>query len=162
MSREKEESNLEQLKKEYERLRTKYKLPAFDDFDREFEIRKIDHELCLPHELRRAINHRLQGFAEWFEPVLNPHSGSLHSIIETKIFEKQELEPMFLLYKKLWSFVHEGLYASLQSEEKEIEFVKRVWKEWPAMKKQLAGFVGKLADGWKKHEGEKARDSYLG
>jgi len=157
-----EETDLEKLKKEYEKLSKKYKLPSFDDFDNEFEIRKIDPELCLPHELRRVINHRLQGFAEWFEPILNPHSGSLHSLIETKIFEKQELEPLFLLYKKMWSFVHEGLHASLQSEEKEIEFIKKVWKEWPAIKKEIAGHVGRLAEGWKKHEKEKAGDSYLG
>jgi len=162
MPHEKEQTDLEKLKKEYATLRTKYKLPSFDDFDAEFDIRKIDPELSLPHELRHAINLRLQGFAAWFEPVLNPSSGSLHSMIETKIFEKQELEPMFLLYKKLWSLVHEGLYAGLQSEEKEIEFVKKVWKEWPAMKKQIMEFVGRLAEGWKKHDKEKIRDSYSG
>lgn len=157
-----EKSNVEKLKVEYEKLRAKYKLPAFEDFDKEFEIRKIDAELNLVHELRRAVSHKLQGFAEWFDPVLSPHSGSLHSIIETKIFEKQELEPLFLLYKKLWANVHEGIYASLQSEEKEIEFIKEVWKTWPDLKKELSKYIEKLAEGWKKQEKEKIGDSYLG
>ncbi len=160
---EDKESKLEKLKKEYEKVQKKYKLPSFDELDNEFEIRKLDPDLAVIKELRRHMTLRLQAFTDLVEPVLNPQPSSLHSIIETKIFEKQELEPYFNLYKKLWALVHEGLAAWLKSEEEEAGFVRKVIVEWPAMKKDILRFVSKLADGWKKHhEGEKAGDSYLG
>ena len=152
------ENKLEKLKKNYELARKKYKLPAFDDIDDEFEIRKIDPDLNVVREVRRVIGFRLQGFADIFESILNPQPSSLHSMIETKIFEKHEIEPYFALYKKMWAFIHEGLHAWLQSEEKEAGYINKMWKEWPAIKPQMRKFFGKLEAGWQKTEKEKTEN----
>lgn len=156
MAEKEDKKNGEKLKDRYEELRKKYDLPKFDDFNAEFDIIKIDPEINMMHELRRAITHKLQAFAEWFEPVLNPNQNSLHSMVETKIFEKVELEPLFNLYKRMWHLVHQGLWASLQSEAEGAKFVKLVWQEWPELKAEVSRHVKKLADGWqsKSKEGE--------
>ncbi len=155
------EGKLEKIKQGYELLRKKYDLPQFDEFNAEFEIAKADPDLVLSKELRRALSHKLQGYAEWFEPVLNPNPSSLHSIVETKIFEKQELEPLFNLYKRLWHLIHLGLQASLQTEADEIKFVKQVWDEWPALKKELAKHMERLAAGWLVHTKEQEDSGYV-
>ncbi len=156
-----EENKAEKVKEKYEELRKRYDLPKFDDFNTEFEIVKADPDVNFSKELRRTVSHKLQAHAEWFEPVLNPNSSSLHSIIETKIFEKQELEPLFNLYKRLWHLIHLGLQASLQTEADEIKFVKQVWGEWPALKKETAKYVGRLAEGWLEQAKDNEEGTYL-
>ena len=157
-----EENKPEKVKQKYEELRKRYDLPKFDDFNSEFEIVKADPDVNFSKELRRAVSQKLQAYAEWFEPVLNPNPSSLHSIVETKIFEKQELQPLFDLYKRLWHFIHVGLQASLQTEADEIKFVKLVWAEWPALKKETARYVGRLADGWLEKSKEQEDSGYVG
>ncbi|MBI2040582.1 MAG: hypothetical protein HYT16_00585 [DPANN group archaeon] len=161
MAEKEDKKSAEKVKDNYEELRKKYGLPKFEEFNAEFEIVKADPELNFSRELRRAITNRLQAYSEWFEPVLNPNPNSLHSMVETKIFEKQELQPLFNLYKKLWHLVHVGLQASLQTEADEIKFVKHVWEEWPAVKKEILKYVGKLADGWLEQAKEPEDSGYV-
>ncbi len=149
------EDKIKIVKEKYEELKKKYGLPKFDELNADFEIIKADPELNLLHELRRAVAHNLQAYAEWFEPVLNPSASSLHSMVETKIFEKEELEPLYNLYKKLWHFVHLSVWSGLQSESEEVKFLKQAWQEWPEMKKEILKYVRKLADGWQ----EKSKDA---
>lgn len=158
---EKEDNKVEKVKVKYEDLRKKYNLPKFDDFNSEFEIVKADVDINFAKELRRTISHKLQAYAEWFEPVLNPNPSSLHSIVETKIFEKQELQPLFDLYKRLWHLIHLGLQASLQTEADEIKFVKQVWDEWPTLKKEIARYIEKLARGWLEKSHESVDSGYV-
>ncbi len=148
------EDKLERVKSKYEDLRKRHSLPTFDEFNAEFEIAKADPDLNLAKELRRAVSHRLHAHAETFELVLSPNPNSLHSMVETKIFEKQELEPFYDLYKRLMYHTHRALLAGLQSEEDEMDFVKAVWQEWPSLKKQITRYVERLVDGWldKSHE----------
>ena len=156
-----EENKPEKIKQKYEELKNKYSLPRFDDFNSEFEIVRAEVDVNFAKELRRTVSHKLQAHAEWFEPVLNPNPSSLHSIVETKIFEKQELQPLFDLYKRLWHLIHLGLQASLQSEADEIKFVKQVWDEWPALKKELAKHMARLADGWLEQAKEQEDSGYM-
>ena len=158
---EKPEENLVKLKEEYKKLQTKYKLPSFDELDEEFEIRKTDYDLFLVREVRRAMCHKLTAIADLIEPILNPAGHSLHSMIETKIFEKEELDDMYKFYKKLWHLVHKGIYLSLVSEKEEAEFIKEMWKAWPEIKKTAEKYAKKISDGWAKEEKEGLSDHYL-
>jgi hypothetical protein len=158
---EKHEENLERLKEEYKKVQAKYKLPSFEELDEEFEIRKIDYDLFLIKEVRRTICHRLTAFADLIEPILNPAGHSLHSMIETKIFEKEDLEEMYKFYKKLWHYAHKGIHASLTSEKDEVEFIKEVWKIWPELKKPIREYSEKITEGWGKEEKEGVGEHYL-
>ena len=151
---------LECLKAEYEKLRKKYNLPQFEELDEEFEIRKVDYDLFLIREIRRLVLSKLDFVASLLEPILDP-GKSLHSMIETKFFEKYNIELMFDFYKKLWKIIHEGISASLTSEKAEAEFIKDVWKQWPEIKKQSIEYADKIAAGWGKVEKEVFADKYL-
>lgn len=140
------------IRKEYEKIRKKYDLPSFNELDSEFELRKLDIDGFIIRELRRAIIHKIQNFADWLSPILNPHPDSLHSAIETKIFEKQEISDMLKFYKKLGYFIHISLVASLKSEEEEVKFIKNVLNEWPGIKGTITNYVERISEGWAKKE----------
>jgi hypothetical protein len=154
--------DIEKLKAEYDRLKQKYKLPAFDELDADFEIRDIDYGCFVIKEIRRIIVRKMEGILGLLDPILNPSQGSLHSMIETKIFEKQDLEPMFDYYKKLCQMAHNGITTSLESEAAEAAWINEVAKAWPGIKKEAAGYSKKIADGWGKVESEIFTDRYLG
>ena len=158
---ERDKDNLEKLKKEFESARAKYGLPSFEELDSEFEIRKIDFDLNLVREIRRAIIHKFSGIADILEPILNPSEANLHSAVESKHFEKEGIDDMFKYYKKLWYHVHDGIVASLVSEKEEAEFIKKMWKIWPEVKKTALTYVKKITESWAKEEKEKRADHYM-
>ena len=75
----KDGEDLAKLKEEYEEARKKYDLPSFKELDQEFEIRKLESGGFIIREVRRVIINKLQNFADWLTPILNPHPDSLHS-----------------------------------------------------------------------------------
>ena len=153
---------LEKLKIEYDKLKQKYKLPAFDELNNEFEIYDIKTNAFIIREIVRRIIRRAEDFLSLLNPILNPNPNSLHSMVETKIFEKQDLEPMFDFYKKLFQLAHKGITASLESEAAEAAWINDAWKAWPDIKKKIAGYSKKITEGWGKVEKEVFSDKYLG
>lgn len=157
---ERDEENLVKLKREFEKVRKQYSLPTFEELDNEFDIRKIDFDLFIVKEIRRSIIHKLSGIAELFEPVLNP-SENLHSAVESKIFEKTEVDDMYSYYRKVWHYVHKGITASLMSEDEEATYIKEIWKIWPEIKKTALKYSQKLTEGWAREDKEKSSDHYM-
>jgi|GEM_PF-6290464 len=157
----KHEEDLEKLKEEYKALQQKYTLPDFDEIDKEFEIRKIDTNLFLIKEIRRVILQKLDFSVALIEPILNPSPSSLHSFVETKFFAKQNIEPMFDFYKKVWHWMHLGISVSYMQEKDEAEWINDVWKAWPEIKKETGKYSKQIADGWSKVEKEIFSDRYL-
>jgi RNA processing factor Prp31 len=162
MAEKEKPDKLEKLKAEYEKLRQKYKLPSFDELNNEFEIYDIKPNSFIIREIRRRIIRKMEDFLSLLNPILNPNPNSLHSMIETKIFEKQDMEPMFEFYKKLFQLAHKSIPASLESESAEAAWINEVWKAWPDLKKQITGYSKKITEGWGKVEPEVFTDKYLG
>jgi hypothetical protein len=155
--------NLEEVKKLYELERKRYGLPGFEELDEAFEVSRCEACLHILREIRRAINARLQWYADMLEPVLNPHSGSLHSLIESKIFEKGDTKELYELYKEIWSLVHEGIARNVAgSDRDEADYIKLVWKNYRKINQRMAEVSQKLAEGWKKQEAEEEKGEYLG
>ena len=72
--------NASEIKKLYDPIKKKYKLPKFDDINREFEIAQIDPKGILVKEIRRCMLHKLQAIAHLFEIPLEPQPSTLHHI----------------------------------------------------------------------------------
>lgn len=162
MAEKEKTDKLEKLKIEYDKLKQKYKLPNFDELDNEFEIRTIKANSFIIKDIRRSMIHRIEDILSLINPVLNPNPSSLHSLVETKIFEKQDMEPMFTFYKKLFQLAHGGITAALESESAEAAWINEVWKAWPEIKKQALDYSKKITTGWGKAESEVFTDKYLG
>jgi len=161
MADKRDKENLEKLKIEYEKVRAKYGLPDFDEIDSEFEIRKADAEMFIIKEIRRAVIHKLTGIADFLEPVLNPSGHDMHSCVESKIFDKDEVDEMYKYYKQLWCHVHKAIHASLVSEKEEAEVIKEILKAWPEFRKKAQHYTKKIAEGWAKEEIESSAEHYM-
>lgn len=152
---------IDELKELYEKAKKEYDLPAFDELDKEFELRKIEDGFII-REVRRKILDKIHAFVEWIAPVVNPSSQSIHSMIEAKLFNKTELDEIFNFYKKIHYYIHKGLVAGLQTEKDEADFIKEVWKVYPELKKEIAKHMEKIAKGWAEAEEESITDDYHG
>src|SRR3989344_5292708 len=104
---------------------------------------------------------KLQAISDLLEPILNPSARELHSFIELKVFEKKEIEDTYNFYKKLWALIHKGIVASLETEQKEVDFIKELWKAWPEIKKQAHKFAAKITEAWQQDETETFVSKYV-
>jgi len=165
MTKEKRGEDHEELKKAYAKVRKKYKLiPTFEELDKEFEITLIDPDRIhfLIRDINRAINSRLHKCVDSILPIINPHPSSLHSMMETKFFEKQNTAKLFEFYKKIMYLIHKSILSSVKSEKDEANFINEVWKEWPKIKSEMIEYLTKITEGWAKTEKEENREDYLG
>jgi hypothetical protein len=156
-----ESEELQKLRKDYEKLIKKHGLPPFDKFDQEFELRTSSSDGFISKEARRVIISRLQDYTHLLDPVLNPHAGSLHSMIESDGFNEEEKKHLFELYKKLGHLIHSGILAGLQGERAEINFIKQCWNDWPNIKKEIINFTTKTASLWKTNHSDIEEAEYM-
>ncbi len=161
MAKRDRREEIDELKELYEKARKKYDLPDFDELDREFELRKIEDGFVIS-EVRKTILDKIHAFTNWIEPVINPHQHSIHSIVESRVFNKAETDEVFNFYKKLYYHLHRGLLAGLQSEKHEAEFIKEIWKIYPELKKEITKFIEKITKSWQEAEEEYTPDEYHG
>ncbi|MGC8885206.1 MAG: hypothetical protein ACP5KK_01780 [Candidatus Nanoarchaeia archaeon] len=156
----KDETNFERLKREYEKLRKKYNLPKFDEINKEFEIWNIKSDSYIIREIRRRVLERIDFIASYLLPILNPRETSLWDYMKVKAFPKEDFEPLLKFYQKLTTLEHEGLTTLYESEKSEVEFIKKVWEEWPDIKNTTLKFLKKIKKGLEEIEKEDVRTSF--
>lgn len=158
------EHNLERIKKQYEPLKKKYKLPEFSKLNEEFEIEKIQEKETdfLLREIRRAISDKIAAFLRFFELFLNPQAAPIFVLTSLKNFTVKEKEAIENIYKELvkLELVSVSLDISYK-ESKEGQFILEALKKWQEMKPEIQ----EIADSIVKFQGkvgEKKGKSYFG
>ena len=73
------ESSLEDLKKDYEKLKSKYALPSFKELNEEFDIEKAAEQEteCLIREVRKLIMEKVIAYLRFIEMLLNPSNAPM-------------------------------------------------------------------------------------
>ena len=158
------ESNLIELKKEYEKFRKKYKLPKFSELNQEFEIEKIQEKETefLLREIRRAIGEKIVALLRFFELFLNPQTAPLFILAMLKNVNLNDKELIEKIYYKLVNFELTSITLDIiYNEKKEVEFIKEVTKKWQELKPELYNF-SKIIERIKFREKERKRKSYFG
>lgn len=157
------DSDLKEIKADYELARKKYNLPKFEAIDQEFEIRLIDNIGFIIKDVRRAVLTHLQNLSSFFIPALDPTAQDMHSMIEMGALSRQDKDSLFKFYRKLMYLLHEGVTSSIVSEEAEADFIKKVWKMWPDIKKEACKYMKKITDEWANNRKKAKEDThYLG
>lgn len=166
MAKEKEKGeDHEVLKEAYDKAKAKFNLiPTFEELDKDFEISVIDPDRIhfIIRDVKRAISSKLHKFIDNLAPILSPQPSSLHSLIEVKLFEKEEVNDMFKFYKKLMQLLHKSILTTLKTEKDEADFVNEIWQDWPKLKSKMRTYMERITDGWLKEDEEEIRDEYLG
>jgi hypothetical protein len=158
-----ERSYLDDVKKKYEPLCKKYKIPSFDELNKEFEIEKVqEHETdYLLREVRKTISEKMSAFLRFFETILNPVMAPVFVIAALKNLENGEKQKIKEIYEAMVSVEIGTIELDVEySEKKEAEFIIKAVKKWKAIKPEILEIM-KIIE--KSHSiSDKKGNSYLG
>jgi hypothetical protein len=150
------------IKKSYLVLKKKYGLPEFDAINAEFEIGAIEDDDFLLGSIRKQIYDRTDAFAKFLGQLLQPDTN-LVELYECKVFDEDEKEKIFDIYRKLMVLHRYSVEVYLLQEEKEYaQFIKTAFKQWIELKKDLLKIVVKIKESWKTEDKAKTVLEYLG
>ena len=158
-----EQTNLEKLKKSYEALKKKHKLPNFKYLNENFEIELISEETdILLKRIRKQIMEKVFWNLRTLETFINPQSAPIFIFSIIKSFSQQDKDLVGSLYKKLAEFEVEafGLEA-VYDEKAEAALIRRIVDSW----KDVSTDLNKLYESMKKNynlEFKKQSKSYFG
>ena len=150
------------MKEEYEKLAKKYELPDFDSINKEFEISTIDTRDFLLREIRRKITEKIEIYIKSIEPILQPEA-SVSDMYECKIFDDKEKKNIYDIFKKMMFLHRFSTETSIDEDDKKTsEFLKKVWVEWPKIKKEFLNIISKMKNSWLNETNVKEKIGYMG
>lgn len=155
---------LENLKKQYNKLKKKYDLPSFEDVNKDFEIEKLqDRERSyLLRDIRRTMIERNLSYFKFLEMFLNPSSGPMFFMALSNHLTDEEKDKIEELYFKMGKFELDSVKLDNDDgEEKEAEFIKSFYQEWQNMKNEFGSLMDSLEKIWER-EVERDEKGYLG
>jgi hypothetical protein len=148
---EKEESKLEELKKNYIVLQEKYNLPSFDELNRDFQIEKVAESESdfLIREIRKAVSEKPYTYLRFVETLINPVNAPMSILSVVKTLGSEEKDKLTEIYKKLVR--NEVLLIETDinfSEETEVKFIKETYEMWKSIKKDFADVLSIVNKNW--------------
>lgn len=157
------ESYLAEIKKQYQTLQKKYKLPSFDELNKEFEIEKVqEHETdFLLREIRKAISEKMSAFLRFFETILNPVMAPVFVLASLKNLSNSDKEKIAKTYESMVDVELETIRLDVEySEKREAGFILNAFKKWKEVKPHVLDVMETLEES---HSiSEKKGNSYLG
>jgi len=151
------------VKKEYQKLKEKYKLPSYADLDRAFDISSIEPDGKLLREIKKNVKEAFDKVLSFLGGMLQPESGDVVAFYEYKCFSDDDRTKSFKLLHRLLviSRKHtETVFA--QDDVKDADFINEAYHEWEAIRKELVPYTQKLQEYWKEDHEEKEIQRYLG
>ena len=150
----KEEFN---LKKEYESISKKYKLPDFEALNNEFEF-NIEKSNFLLRNIRRRMFDKMSWFLRIVENIIFPSQSHLLAY-EGSFFDEEKRKELTTLHKKMMVFDRLALLLDTNPNDAEDEgYIKKLYKEWPSLKKSMLEIISIIKKSWEsdlKEEDEK-------
>ena len=150
--------------KQYSDLKKKYKLPDFNELNKELEITSIEETDFLLRAITRKASEKLDFYASLIEEMLQPDTSNLYSMHEARFFTQDEKNSMNELYARMMKLARESIEMSLDNtEENEAKFISLFFSEWKAIKHQLIIYVRKMKSSWnEKTDSEEETVGYMG
>lgn len=154
---------MDTINSEYNVLIKKYNLPSFDKLDREFEIRALEENKSgrLVKAIIRVIAGKLRGILEILDPVVNPNPNSIHSMIAVNNLPETIRKEMYSFYKMIGALYQECSLYDLEEDKLSAEFIKKLWAQWPKIKKTQKKYIKLIIETWSK-EMPKQKAGYHG
>ena len=152
------------IKADYEKLAKKHKgLPSFEILNEEIELVSVEKWAYLSRAIRRRMNDKIIFFCRIIENIIYPNGQSQISAYEGNFFDDEEKTKLAALHKKLMAYDRESLLLDVETtEEKDIEYIKRLFSEWDEYKKQLSKIVSIMEKAWKAEHLEEQEERYFG
>src|SRR3989338_1025454 len=159
-----DEFGLGRLKKDYEKLKGKWSMPAFSLLNQQFEIERIsEHETdMLLREIRKAITEKAVAFLRFLEILINPTNAPFFIFALLKNMSPQDKKLVERIYEKLCEYEIAAISLDLFYDEKaEAKFIKESSKRWQDMTLDLKELSSVIQKAWHAST-EKKEKSYFG
>ena len=158
------DSCLQKLKKDYEKLREKYRLPSFNELNVDFEIEKLQETETdfLLRSIRRAMIEKTAVILRFLEILVNPTEAHSQMYIFSilKSISPEMKKTIDKVYKEMTVIELGSLSLDIDYDEKnEVKFILEMSKKWPSIKKDLKDITQKIGVVWTH---EKNHDDYFG
>ena len=154
------------LRKEYDQYKKKYNLPRYDELDDEFELLYFHaiEEIKFPLRfVRRRIIDKFSGFIHFLHGILQPNTGSLISLQESRFFTDKEKDEIGKIIKEMIKFERKSILLDIEHDEKkDADFIIEGLKKWKIIKKKIYSYAEKAEDGWSKEVKEDKKGHYFG
>lgn len=147
----KDETDLENLKKNYRILQKKYSLPEFAEMNKDFSIEKIAETETdfLLREIRKFMVDKFSNYFRFIEAVLNPVNAPMFVFSIVKTIGNDEKKKLTEIYKKLAQIEIEIIELDIDFvEEKEVKFLKESYKVWQEIKKDFLKILEIIKKNW--------------
>jgi hypothetical protein len=148
---EKEESCLEDFKKNYSKIQQKHGLPEFDDLNCEFSIEKLTEVESdfLIREIRKFLSDKLSNYLRFIEAIIHPVNSPMFVFAMIKVMGEGDKEKLTEVYKKLAKHEVEFVQLDLNfDEEKEAKFIKDSYNLWKEIKKEIGEVIDLVLKNW--------------
>lgn len=138
---------MREIKKKYEKLRKKFKLPSLKELVKEFGVKLENPDLIL-HEIVEKMKEEIGKRVETLEStIFVGTSSSPSSLYQARMLNREEA---FQLYKKLMSMKWKGEKVRLTSEDRIMaSFIKETFNEWRNLKKDFIQICESFEKKWK-------------
>lgn len=151
------------LKEQYNKLKSTYGLPEYDELNTCFHIEDInaESELIL-QEIRIKILEKIEHFVSISESIVQPETN-LVDMYETKYVNDNTKETAYALFKNLMLIKRKAILVSINNTEKDsAEFIKESFEDYKNLKPVIFKHVEKLKNSWQKETNMKNDLSYFG
>lgn len=148
--------------KEYEKIQKKFKLPEFEELNKEFELEALDKKEFLMRAVRRRMNDKVIFFCRIIENVIYPNGQSQISTYEAGFFDDDKKNELAKLHNKLMIFERQSLLLDITPEDNgDAEYIKTLTGGWKNFKSELKEVVLTMENSWKNTVEEK-EERYFG
>src|SRR3989344_5191490 len=148
MAKDKEDVDLDELKKAYNKFKDKYDLPEFTKLNEYFDVEEVnlDTEFLL-RKIRIVISEKITNYLRFFETILNPSNAPIFFFKVIKKLDSKDKENLSKIYEQLGNLEIEMVRLDLEyDEKKEAEFIKNIFKVFSQIKVDVLRIINKMLD----------------
>ncbi|MBI2451525.1 hypothetical protein HYV50_00435 [Candidatus Pacearchaeota archaeon] len=138
--------DLKDLKKDYEKLQSKYKLPRFEELNENFEIEKIERNSDgLLRVIRKIMMEKIVNSLGFIEMLLNPMNAPRMYFSYIKAMNGEDRKSIENIYENLSKVSLFSLEREIDYNEKgEAELIKTISKTWQELKPDFRKILDNL------------------
>ena len=127
---------LKDLKKEYEKLESRHKLPKFDELNADFEIEKLDKQSDKTlRAIRKVMMEKIVNSMSFLEMLVNPINTPRMYLSYINTMSHEDKKTIDNIYTSLAELSVLSLELEIDTtEEKEAGLIKDVFKKWQELK----------------------------
>lgn len=150
-----------EIKKDYDKLAKKHKLPSFNEMDRNFDLSTIEGMSLV--NIRKKLVVRFGEYCDFLEGYLYPNNAGLVNFYENRFLTDADRESMSEIFKNLMIMIKESFVLDLGKNGKnDAEFIKDSFSKWGKSKKELLRLIKIMRDSWKEMDEMPNSKEYFG